>query len=113
MATYGQYQSFALIAYDAFARQLKHVNSQIAIGCDDDGCTEDLYIAKNVIDTVFAYSTECISVLNLTEPMILKLCNYIARLLKFTTKPIGELTPTYLNTNRDFQSSDFNVNDFA
>jgi hypothetical protein len=113
MATYGQYQSFALIAYDAFARQLKHVNSQIAKGCNDDGCTETLYVAKNVIDTIFSYSTECISVTNLTEPMILKLCNWIARLLNFTTAPIGQLTPTYLNTKRDFQSSDFNVNDFA
>jgi hypothetical protein len=113
MATYGQYQSFALIAYDAFARQLKHVNSQIAKGCNDDGCTETLYVAKNIIDTVFNYSTECISVLDLTEPTILKLCNYVSRLLNFTTTPIGQLAPTYLNTKRDFQSSDFNVNDFA
>jgi hypothetical protein len=114
MATYAQYQSFSLIAYNALKLQTSNVNSQIAKGCKDNGCTETLYYAKNLIDTVFAYGTECISVLDLTEKQIISVCNKITEILNFTTTPIPQLPETVLNTvgGNDFNSQDFNPQDF-
>lgn len=98
MATLGQYQSFALIAYRAIATQLSNTNKQIQAGCDGDDCNTTLYLAKNINDTIFAYSIDCINVAGLTEADIIKMCNWITRNLNFTTTPIPQLTPTTLNT---------------
>ena len=114
MATLGQYQTFSLIAYEAIRQQTHNVNSQIATGCSDGGCTEMLYMAKNLNDTVFNYSIDCISVEGLTEQMILRICNWLTTVLNFTTTPIPQLEETYLNTSfPDFNALDFNPNDFA
>jgi hypothetical protein len=113
MASLGQYQSFALIAYSAIQKQLAYVNEQIAIGCDEGCMPETLYIAKNYTDTVLSYSTNCISVIGLQERDIVTICNWITRNVNFTTKPIATLAPTYLNGNWDFNQLDFQPNDFA
>ena len=99
MATKGQYQSFALIAFDALKTQNLNVNAKIAQGCLD--CQADiptLYICKNVIETIFNYSRDCFSVPNVTEQDIVILCDYITTNLKFSTTPIPQLAETTLNT---------------
>lgn len=113
MASLGQYQSFALIAYRAIATQLSNTNKQIQAGCDGDSCNKILYVAKNLNDTVFAYSVDCINVDGLLEADIIKMCNWITRNLNFTTTPIPQLVETYLNSPYDFNQYDFNPNDFA
>ena len=114
MATIRQYQSFALISYDAIKQQLAYLNNQIAIGCDEGDVPTTLYIAKNYTDTVFAYGTNCISVVDLTESNIVTICNWLCRNVNFTTQPIAQLPETYLNGGlNDFNQNDFNSNDFA
>lgn len=97
MASQGQYQSFALIAYDAIKEQTLYVNSQIAIGCNVGDCMEKLYLAKNINDAVFNYSIGCMSVSDVLETDILAMTNFIKETLLFTTDPIGQLAETTLN----------------
>jgi len=114
MATLGQYQSFALIAYDALRLQTQAINKQIGMGCEIGDCKLDLYWAKNVIDTVFNYSVGCCAVDGLIEEQIIKACDWLTKTIKFTTTPIPQLEETYLNTEfPDFNQEDFNKNDFA
>jgi len=113
MASQGQYQSFALIGYNAIKEQTLYVNGQIAIGCDVGDCIETLYLAKCLNDAVFNYSIGCMSVPDVLETDILAITDYIKQTLLFTTDPIGQLTETYLNwVGGDFNSNDFNSNDF-
>lgn len=113
MASQGQYQSFALIGYSAINEQKKHINLQLANGCNIGNCMEDLYLAKNINDAVFNYSTGCMSVPDVIESDILGMANYLKEKLLFTTDPIGQLAETTLNwIGGDFDSNDFNSNDF-
>ena len=98
MATQGQYQSFALIGYDAIKEQTLYVNEQIGMGCDVGNCIESLYLVKCLNDAVFNYSIGCMSVPNVLETDILAITDYIKQTLLFTTDPIGQLTETTLNT---------------
>jgi hypothetical protein len=113
MATLGQYQSFALISYNAIKTQLSYINEQIGLGCDVGSAPQTLYMAKNYTDTVLSYSANCISVIGLTELDIVAVCNWLCRNVNFTTKPIPSLEETYLNGSFDFNDNDFNPNDFA
>ena len=115
MATQGQYQSFALIAYSAIKEQMLYVNAQIANGCKDDNCAKILYLSKNINDVVFNYSMGCRGTNDMLESDILAMCNWLMRMLNFTTSvPISQLDETYLNISNgsDFNFNDFNPNDF-
>lgn len=114
MASLGQYQSFAIISYNAIKKQLSYVNAQIGMGCNVGALPELLYKAKNYTDTVYSYSTDCISVIGLTELDVIAVCDWICENVNFTTKPIAQLPETYLNGNwPDFNQNDFKPNDFA
>ena len=97
MATQGQYQTFALIAYDAIKEQTLYVNEQIGKGCKVGDCNDKLYLAKHINDAVFNYSKGCMSVANVLETDILAMTNFIKETLLFTTDPIGQLAETTLN----------------
>jgi hypothetical protein len=97
MATQGQYQSFSLIAYNAFRMQTVYSNSEAAKGCDCRDCNEDIYFTKHLIDTLFNYSIGCLSVPDVQESTYVKLTDYIKEKLQFTTDPIGQLAETTLN----------------
>lgn len=113
MASEGQYQSFALIAYSALKMQLLNVNEQISQGCNEGDCVKRLYLAKNVIDSVFNYSVGCMSVVGVLESDILTMCDWLTTTLNFTTTPINQLEETILNwIGGDFNTNDFNPLDF-
>lgn len=100
MATKGQYQSFALIAYDAIDMQLQDVNKDRAIGCDYKGCYELLYLAKNVNDVVFNYSRNCFASEGIIlESDILIACDWLMTNLMFTIQggSIENLAETTIN----------------
>lgn len=97
MATQGQYQSFALIAYNAFQTQMVNVNNELAKGCNCHKDVEDIYFTKHLIDTLFNYSIGCSSLTDVEESSYVKLTDYIKEHLLFTTEPIGQLQETTLN----------------
>jgi len=114
MASLGQYQSFALIAYDALRRQADNVAC-----CRDkgDNVSKDvslLYTARYMIDIVFEYSTASLTYSAATENDIIAICDWLQSNLEFYTNPIASLANTYLNpTPYDFNQQDFNNLDFA
>jgi len=115
MATKGQYQSFALIAYSAIDMQLQQVNASRNAGCDFEECYRILYLAKNVNDVVFDYSRLCFASEGvILEKDILISCDWLMANLKFTISggSIENLDETILNNISDFNQQDFNPNDF-
>jgi hypothetical protein len=100
MATKGQYQSFALIAYNAIDKQLQHVNASRNAGCDFEECYRLLYLAKNVNDVVFDYSRLCFASEGvIKESDILISCDWLMTNLQFTISggSIENLVETTIN----------------
>lgn len=112
-ATLGQYQSFALIAYDALRMQTANVNAEKQNGKPVFSFVRTLYIAKKAIDLVLAYSTSSLSFTAYTENDIIAVCDYLKNTLLFDCESINQLPETYLNGNVDFDIKDFNPQDFA
>ncbi len=123
MALLGQYQSFALIAYDAISRHGVTLDCCRNNGEDVTKTASLLYNAKKMADIVFAYSTGTLSYSPVTENDILEICNWLENNLLFHSAPIPSLPNTTLNTPppieqpivvlRDFNPFDFNSLDFA
>jgi hypothetical protein len=123
MASLGQYQSFALIAYDAIS---KHGATLYCCRNNGENITETaslLYMAKKMADIVFSYSTGTMSYENATENDILAMCNWLMNNLLFHSDSIPSL-PNYTGNTpppilqpifvlRDFNPLDFNPLDFA
>jgi len=100
MATKGQYQSFALIAYNAIDKQLQHVNASRNAGCDFEECYRLLYLAKNVNDIGFDYSRLCFASEGIIlESDILISCDWLMTNLQFTISggSIENLAETTIN----------------
>jgi hypothetical protein len=100
MATKGQYQSFALIAYSAIDKQLQQVNASRNAGCDFEECYRLLYLAKNVNDVVFDYSRLCFASEGIIkESDILISCDWLMTNLQFTISggSIEDLVETTIN----------------
>jgi hypothetical protein len=123
MASLGQYQSFALIAYDAISRHGVTLDCCRNNGENVTKSASLLYNAKKMADIVFAYSIGMISSNDITENEILSICNWLENNLFFYSDPIPSLDNTTLNTIppiqqpivvlRDFNPLDFNTLDFA
>lgn len=123
MASLGQYQSFALIAYDAISRHGDTIYCCRNNGENVSASVSLLYNAKKLADIIFAYSTGTLSYENVTENDILAICNWLQNNLLFNTNPIPSLDSTTLNNPapivqpilvlRDFNPFDFNPLDFA
>lgn len=97
-ASLGQYQSFALIAYDAIRLQTQNVNTARYYGQSVIGFVKTLYCAKKAADLVLAYSTSSLSAPGITENDIIAVCDYLKNTLMFDCAPLYELAPTTLNT---------------
>jgi hypothetical protein len=113
-ATRGQYESFALISYDAIRRQTANVNASRKKGNDVTAFVRKLYVAKKLTDTVFYYSAGVLSY-EATENQIIDIAGWLQKELMFTCGQISQLPPTYINGLYDFDPSDFshsNPNDF-
>lgn len=113
-ASLGQYQSFALISYDAIRRQTANVNASRRKGNDVIAFVRKLYAAKKLTDTIFYYSTSVLSY-NATENQIIDIAGWLQKELMFTSGQISQLVETNLNSPYDFNPLDFshsNPNDF-
>jgi hypothetical protein len=113
MASLGQYQSFALIAYDALRIQ----NDKMCCLRDNGENVSDearlLFIARYMIDIVLYYSAGELSYSAATENDIISICSWLTNNLSFFTEPISQLDSTILNGENDFNNDDFNAQDFA
>jgi hypothetical protein len=116
-ASLGQYQSFALISYDAIRRQTANVNASRRKGNDVTAFVRKLYVAKKLTDTVFYYSTSVLSY-EATENQIIDIAGWLQKELMFTcgqipqlpNVPFGQISqlpPTYENGPYDFDPYDF------
>jgi hypothetical protein len=100
MATKGQYQSFALIAYNAIDKQLQQVNASRNAGCDFEECYRLLYLAKNVNDVVFDYSRLCFASEGIIKESDIQIsCDWLMTNLQFTISggSIEDLAETTIN----------------
>jgi hypothetical protein len=114
MASLGQYQSFALIAYDAIRRQADNVACCRNNGDNVSTQMSLLYTAKKLADVVLSYSTSSLSFDAVTENDIIAVCNWLSTNLFFSSTTIPSLASTTLNLGGyDFNQQDFNNIDFA
>ena len=97
MASLGQYQSFALIAYDAIRRQSDYVACCRNNGDNVSKPMSLLYNAKKLADIVLSYSTSSLSYDAATENDIIAVCDWLMTNLEFYSTTIPSLQSTTLN----------------
>lgn len=114
MASLGQYQSFALIAYDAIRRQADNVACCRNNGDNVSKPVSLLYTARYLTNIVLSYSTGSLSYEAATENDIIAVCNWLQTNLEFYSTTIPSLASTTVNLGPyDFNQQDFNNLDFA
>jgi len=124
MASLGQYQSFALIAYSALQKQGSTMACCRNKGQNVTDTAMLLYLANKQADIVFSYSIGTMSYDQVTENDIISICDWLMTNLLFSVGPITSLASTTLNNVSgpplppptilyDFNQLDFKPLDFA
>lgn len=114
-AELGQYQSFALIAFSALRIQSDRTAICRFRGSDVSEQIGVLFLAEQVVQTVFNYSIQELSSVEITENDVIAMCDWLKSTLLFSCDEIPDLEPTYLNGSYDFDPDDFsfeNPDDF-
>jgi hypothetical protein len=112
MATLGQYQSFAIISYDALLQQTIHVSNIRKAGANIDGAYTTLNTAKHMINSLLRYSIDCDLPPGFDENSAIGICDWLMKNLMFNIGgAIESLEETYINSLTDFSWEDFNPYD--
>lgn len=114
-AELGQYQSFSLIALSALQIQADRTAVCRFRGMDVSEPMRILFLANKMVETVYNYSIEQLSSIEITENDIISICDWLKATLLFSCDEIPDLPATYLNGTYDFDPDDFsfeNPDDF-